>query len=209
MKHKYPRTYHFDFSLDVSSDDKILSNIDNFIGKEVIVTEKMDGENSNIYCDYFHPRSITDDGHPSRSWLKGYIAIFQYKIPKGWRICGENLYAKHSIYYTELENYFYAFSIWNDENFCLSWDHTVEFCEQLNITTVPVLYRGQFDYELIKELFLNQDHNQHEGIVCRLADSFHYNDFAISVAKAVRKDHVRSSEHWKNNWIKNKLKNEK
>lgn len=205
MKYKYSRTYHFDFSLGATSDDKTLKSIEHFKGKNVIVTEKMDGENSNIYNDYYHPRSLTDDGHPSRNWLKGYAASFQYMIPKGYRVCGENLYAKHSIFYDQLKSYFYAFSVW-DENECLSWNETVEFLNELNVFHAPVLYEGVFDYDTIKRIFLNMDHEKHEGIVCRLADGFDYKDFSISVAKAVRKNHVRSNEHWKNNWVKNELK---
>lgn len=205
MKHyKYPRTYHFNFSLGATSDDKIIDCIDHFKGKRVIVTEKMDGENSNIYNNYYHPRSLTDDGHPSRNWLKGYVANFQYLIPENYRICGENLYAKHSIFYDSLENYFYAFSVWN-EDVCLSWDKTVSFLDDLNVLHVPVLYDGIFDYNIIEDIFTIMDHENHEGIVCRLADEFHYDDFSKSVAKAVRKNHVRSDEHWKNNWIKNEL----
>ena len=42
---KYPKTFHFDFSKSLQNDDRKLSTLDDFIGKRVIVTEKLDGEN--------------------------------------------------------------------------------------------------------------------------------------------------------------------
>jgi hypothetical protein len=37
---KYPRTYHSPWSPGATSDDRILPNMENFIGRRVIVTEK-------------------------------------------------------------------------------------------------------------------------------------------------------------------------
>lgn len=43
---KYPRTFHLPWSLGATSDDKVLKNVDHFEGTCVVITEKMDGENS-------------------------------------------------------------------------------------------------------------------------------------------------------------------
>ena len=67
---KYPKTFHFDFSLSLQNDDRRLETLKDFEGKGVVVTEKLDGENASIYSDYYHPRSVIDDGHEKRSWLK-------------------------------------------------------------------------------------------------------------------------------------------
>lgn len=203
---KYPKTFHFDFSSSLQNDDRKLESIDGFINQRVIVLIKLDGENSNIYSDYYHPRSVIDDGHESRNYLKGYISNFQYKIPKNWRVCGENMYAQHSIKYNNLESYFYVFNIWNEKNYCLSWDETIKYSNEWEIMHVPVLYDGLFDYQRIKEIFENLDFQKHEGIVCRIADSFHYNDFNKYYGKAVRKNHVATDEHWKKTWKPNNLK---
>ncbi len=141
---KYPKTFHFDFSLSLQNDDRRLETLKDFEGKGVVVTEKLDGENASIYSDYYHPRSVIDDGHETRSWLKGFIPNFQYQIPEGWRVCGENMYAEHSIRYVELDTFFYVFSIWTDLNTCLDWAATVNYCEAWGLKTVPVLYEGWF-----------------------------------------------------------------
>lgn len=58
-KIKYPRTYHLPFSEGFTSDDKVLENDDIFHNKEVVVTVKMDGENTTIYpTGEYHARSL-------------------------------------------------------------------------------------------------------------------------------------------------------
>lgn len=203
---KYPKTFHFDFSQSLQNDDRRLETLKDFEGKSVVVTEKLDGENSTIYNDYYHPRSVIDDGHASRNWLKGFIPTFQYMIPKDWRVCGESMYAEHSIRYEELKSFFFAFSIWDDMNTCLDWAEFLRWCKLLNIQHVPVLYVGKFDYETIKTIYENLDFTKQEGIVCRTMKSFHYDEFQTHVAKAVRPKHVVTDDHWKKTWKPNKLK---
>ena len=204
---KYPKTMHFDFSQSLQNDDRMLESLDDFIGKRIIVTEKMDGENATIYNDYYHPRSVIDDGHASRNWLKGYIPNFQYMIPENLRVCGESMYAEHSIRYENLETFFYVFSIWNNNsNICLHWNMVNSLCEEWNIRTVPVLYDGIFDYDLIKRIYESLDFEKQEGIVCRVEEPFFLNQFQTHVAKAVRPKHVDTDEHWKKTWKPNKLK---
>jgi hypothetical protein len=36
-------------------------------------------------------------------------ATIGYQLPNNWRLCGENLFAMHSIYYQELKTYFIYF----------------------------------------------------------------------------------------------------
>lgn len=194
MKIKYPRTYHLPFSQGVTSDDKKLLSVEHFYGKEIVMTEKRDGENSTLSRNYIHARSLDSVDHPSRHWLKGFWSTIQYNIPEDWRICGENLYAKHSIHYTDLKTYFEVFSIWNENNICLSFDETLEWCNLLGLIHVPVLWRGIFDDNFIKNYKI--DTEKQEGYVIRLADSFKFEDFNTSVAKWVRKGHVQTDEHW-------------
>lgn len=196
---KYPRTYHLPWSEGLTDDDRMLESLDSFIGKRVIVTEKMDGENTTFYNDYIHARSLDGNNHPSRNWVKNFWSTICYEIPEGWRVCGENLFAKHSIFYPALESYFYGFSIWNEKNMCLSWDATLVYLRLLDITPVRVMYDGIFDEEKIKVLHQKDDGFnlvQTEGYVVRLAESFVYEDFKKSVGKFVRKDHVQTGKHW-------------
>ena len=197
---KYPRTYHLPWSEGRTSDDKVLSieQLHNFEGREVVITEKRDGENSTLRYDKVHARSLDSKDHESRHWLKSLWDSIRYSIPENFRICGENLFAKHSIYYDNLDTYFEVFSIWENDK-CLSWDDTIEYCELLNLKPVPVIYRGVYGsekmWDRISKYLLNDNV---EGYVIRLCDSFSYYNFDISVAKWVRKNHVQTDKHWMN-----------
>lgn len=204
-KIKYPRTFHLPWSLGVTSDDKVIKNVDHFVGKEVVITEKMDGENTTLYKDYLHARSIDSKHHLSREWVKAFHSTISYMIPENIRICGENLYAKHSIEYDNLKSYFYGFSVWN-ENCCLSWEDSLYYMDELGITPVPVLYKGVFDIDIIKSL----DISGKEGYVIRNTEQFMYHKFCDNVAKFVRANHVQTDKHWMHSEvIKNKLIGEK
>jgi hypothetical protein len=194
MRIKYPRTYHLPWSLGKTADDKVIKDLSSFYGKMVVVTEKMDGENTSIYSDGFHARSIDSKSHESRSWLAGFQAGIG--IPDGWRICGENLYAKHSIKYENLNSYFYGFSIWNEYNICLSWTDTEDYFSILGIDIVPVIWKGMFNEHKIMDLCHSLDTSKTEGLIVRLEDSFCYTEFSKSVAKYVRANHVSSDMHW-------------
>ncbi len=196
LRTKYPRTRHLPWSPGATNDDAILSSVDHFTGHQVVVTEKMDGENSTLYRDGLHARSVDSRHHPSRDWLKAFHAGFADQIPEGWRICGENLYAEHSLRYENLLSYFYAFSIWDETNTCLSWDETAEWGTLLGLHLVPVLYSGPWDESLIHDLTDRLGTDEQEGIVVRLADRFPFHAFSESVAKWVRPNHVVTDQHW-------------
>lgn len=218
---KYPRTYHLPWSPGATDDDRIMEDPDEcFGGREVVVTEKMDGENCTMYSDYIHARSLEYASHPSRDRVKAMWAQVAHDIPEGWRVCGENLYALHSIAYDDLSSYFQVFSIWNEKNECLSWDETKEWAALLGFQTVPPIVRGTWDvtdpigsiqkaiHEAWSSHAIRTGGRESEGYVVRLADSFHYKDFRRSVAKYVRKDHVVHRDgHWSNRpVVPNKLR---
>jgi hypothetical protein len=205
MYYKYPRTYHFKWSPGATSDDKILKDTKHFEGKQVVVLEKRDGENTTIYQDKSHARSIDSKDHFSRHYVKQLQGKIGHLIPDQWRICGENLQYCKSIYYDNLPDFFEVFSIWAEDNVAISWNHTLDWCDLLGLSTVPEIWRGEWDEELIKNIPL--DFSKQEGYVVRLLDAFHYDDFSKSVAKMVRKGHVQTSEHWMHQQlIPNKLK---
>jgi RNA ligase len=211
---KYPKTYHFYWSKpDPHGNDRVHPNVDHFIGKEVVVSCKLDGEGSNLYRDYYHARSIDSGAHPSRTWIKAFHAQIQHQIPDGYRLCGENLQAKHSICYENLPSYFFLFGIYDDNNVCFSWDNTIEWAKKLNVCVVPILYRGIWDEQLVKSCYTGRtiidgiDCGEQEGYVVRLTDPFRYVDFTYSVSKYVRPGHVSGdTEHWsKSGYKPNKL----
>lgn len=208
---KYSRTYHVPWSPGMMDDDRMIPSMDVFKGQEVVVTEKLDGENTTMYCDGIHARSVDGRHHSSRNWVKNFWSTFSHDIPKDWRVCGENMYATHSIHYDSLKTYFYGFSVWNEKNQALSWDDTLEWFKLLNIEPVPVLYRGIYDEKKIRSLYSKSDWYSKEGYIVRLASSFDYRGFKNSVAKFVREGHVQTIKHWMHGQpiVPNELDNEK
>lgn len=202
---KYPRTPHLPWSEGYSSDDQFTRLLRSFQDHEIVCTEKRDGECTSLYADgYIHARSVDAASHEWQSWVKGFWQERCYLLPEGWRICGENLYATHSIYYPSLTSYFEAFSIW-DGNICLSWDETLEWFKELDIVSVPVLYRGKFDQGILQSLAATLDTAVCEGYVIRWTDMFGCDEFSKAVAKFVRAGHVQTDQHWSRNWKPNTL----
>ncbi|MFJ1710761.1 MULTISPECIES: RNA ligase family protein [unclassified Streptomyces] len=196
MRTHYPRTAHLPWSPGATSDDVRIADLAALTGREVVVTEKLDGENTTLYADGLHARSLDSAHHPSRGWVKALQGRIGARVPDGWRVCGENLFARHSIPYKDLESFFYGFSVWDGER-CLDWDRTVEFLRDLGIPVPPVLWRGVFDARAEKALrALKPDTGRQEGYVVRPADGFGAADFGRLVAKWVRPGHVQTDTHW-------------
>ena len=189
-----------------TSDDKIQSDLSELTGKEVVVMEKMDGENTSMTSEHMYARSIDSNNHPSRNYVKGIWGNIRHLIPEEFRICGENLYAKHSLYYEDLEDYFLVFSIWNGI-VCLSFEETLDYCNLFGLKHVNVIDRFIFDENKIKNIKI--DPNVQEGYVVRNSGQFEYQYFNKNVIKYVRKNHIQTDKHWsQEKIIKNKLKNE-
>ncbi|KAB1145945.1 AAA family ATPase [Streptomyces luteolifulvus] len=194
MRTHYPRTRHLPWSPGATADDLRVTDLSGLRGREVVVTEKLDGENTTLYADGLHARSLDSAHHPSRTWVKALQARIGHAVPEGWRVCGENLYARHSIAYDALESWFYGFSVWDGDGRCLDWDRTVAFLRGLGIPVPRVLWRGVFDERALRALRL--DPGRHEGYVVRIVDEFGAQEFGERVAKWVRAGHVRTDTHW-------------
>jgi len=199
----------------MNRDDRMMTDTNIFRGQQVMICEKLDGENTTWYQDRMTARSLETAPHPSRNWVKNLWAQVGYQIPEGWRVCGENMYAKHAIHYSiangnALDTYFYMFSIWNEMNMCLSWDETKEWAELLGLTLVPVYYEGLYDIDVIADLNKKMEENPNtvEGYVIRLSREYHYSEFREVCGKYVRQNHVQNNHgHWtQQKIIKNELK---
>ncbi|MGW6686302.1 RNA ligase family protein [Streptomyces sp. NPDC054961] len=193
MRAHYPRTPHLPWSPGATSDDVRTTGVDGLAGREVVVTEKLDGENTTLYADGLHARSLDSGHHPSRAWVKGLQSRIGAGIPAGWRVCGENVYARHSLAYEELDAWFYGFSVWDGDH-CLDWDRTVRFLHGLGVPGPRVLWRGTFDERALRRLRI--DTARQEGYVIRTVAGFERADFGHRVAKWVRGGHVRTDTHW-------------
>ena len=201
---KYPRTSHLPWSPGFTEDDCFLSpeTLLSWQDREVVVTEKMDGENTTLYRDNIHARSLDYESRYDRDRIKSYHAKMCHNIPEGWRVWGENLTAVHSLEYTRLPHFFLAYGLWC-RDICFNWDDTLLYLEVMDIKMVPVLWRGPFRNFAHEVLEKQMDFNKQEGYVVRPLDGFTLKEFPFVVGKFVRPGHVAESHvHWTRRQIK-------
>ena len=210
---KYNRTYHLPFSPGTTSDDRISKTVDSILGIEVVISEKLDGENCGMVKDGVYARShATFTTSPWSKEVRQLHSILRHDLSDDVFLFGENMEGIHSIEYSDLTSYFYLFGVRDNYNW-ISWDEVEEYSYILDVPTAPVLFRGFINtYEelktIVEDLVLQPSSlgGKREGIVIRNANSFHNDDFSQNVMKWVRKGHVQTGEHWTRNWIKASIK---
>lgn len=201
---KYGRTYHFPFSEGVSDDDKINHNWKDLLKDKCVLLEKLDGSNTCIKQSGVYARSHTSP--TINPWMKNMLPIWErVKDSLGTlEIFGENLYGVHSIEYTNLKDHFYVFAI-RDKDRWLSWFEVETYSAMLDLEVAPIIDIGYFTEQELKDLISKNIKGSKlggecEGFVLRNFYSFHVDDFKNNVLKYVRKNHVKTSEHWSKNW---------
>ncbi len=223
LSRKYGRTFHYPFSPGTTSDDRFNFNYWNDLAriKKVVHTEKLDGENTCLNQYGVFARShIAPTRHPWAGYLKERWQLHKNDF-KNLEIFGENLYAIHSIQYKNIEAHFYVFAVREMDRW-LSWEEVKFYAAVLDFPTVPeIAFTIPKTEEIYKAEVLNIVKQESafqsidvqsdqtctmEGIVSRNTDGFLVNDFKQNVFKYVRKDHVKTDEHWTRNWKRAKLK---
>ena len=222
MSAKYPRTFHLPWSPGVSSDDKVLRQVAHLVGVELVLTEKLDGENSTFTSDPggYHARShFGMPSHASNTYGKALHGTVRGLIDPGLSVFFEYAAAVHSIRYDlGLVSYANVFGVRDDvTGVWWSWDDVVLMASVLGLPTVPVLWRGFCGSErevqdLVESYCVGASSvygsgapfvtrpdgvtlGQREGAVVRVAGSFV--DPMVSLGKWVRQGHVQTTTHWK------------
>jgi hypothetical protein len=192
---KYGRTFHLPISPGATSDDKVMLSQTGLMVDDLVITEKMDGENTTIHKTGSQARSPDSRHHPSRDWLKAFASGISPYLTEDERIVGENLYARHSIAYDALPSFFLGFA-WIIGDEVQAWDQTLARFDELGIQPVPTLYRGPYRQGLFDDLAKTLDLGRQEGFVARVAGAFAEAAMPDRVGKYVRAGHVQSEVHW-------------
>lgn len=185
--------------------NKVLQSTENmpFTEVELVVTEKMDGANACLTSEKVYARSHSGEPH-REEWdylKKKHREELMHKIPDHLAVYGEYLYARHSIKYTELPDYFLVFAVLDmEEEKWLSWKETVMTAIDLGLETVPVIEQGFWE-EINKDRSPSGESefgDTREGYVVRPFRGFDYGKWSDFAAKCVRENHVTTSElHWR------------
>ena len=211
---KYNRTYHLPWSPGSTNDDRISDNVESLLGTEIVITEKLDGENCGMTDEGVYARSHAT--FTTSAWSREVRQLHKLSVEDelgdGVFLFGENMEGIHSIEYSNLESYFYIFGV-RDNEIWIPWEQVEEYSYLLDIPTVPVLFKGVVNstkelQQIVEDLVSKPSElgGQREGIVVRTAGMFHNDDFADNVMKWVRKGHVSTDVHWTRNWKKAEIK---
>lgn len=239
---KYPRTPHIQGSrLQPGDEDLRQRRFSEIEGRHVVLEEKIDGANSAV--------SFTDQGElrlQSRGhFLTGGARERHYDLLKQWGavhkerlyevlgdryvMYGEWMYAKHTIYYDLLPNYFMEFDILDREtDRFLDTPSRHELIRGLPVASCPVLASGKFTNidEILKYLgdskYISSDHIAHlreaaerlgldAGRVCRETDAsrtmegiyikVEENGEVVDRMKYVRASFLQTVEESQSHWL--------
>lgn len=155
---KYPRTQHIEGSRKQVGDENLdavpFAEIAN---RFIVVEEKMDGANSAISFGEDGQLRLQSRGHyltggPRerhfnlfKTWAYTHLLALRAVLGSRYIMYGEWVYAKHTIFYTDLNHYFLEFDIYDKEKkIFLSTEHRRTFWERLPfVQPVKVLFEGK------------------------------------------------------------------
>ena len=205
---KYPRTPYWPYSPAIGRGDAVHADPERFVGRPVVVTEKLDGSNVLIHRGKVHARSVATEA--THKWMAMVKKHHAWKVTEpDVYLYGEDIYGVHSIEYGAVRESetFYAFALRDARGTFRSMGTLERFAADRRIPVVPVLYRGDFGSVGEIRRFIQHAHAQQsrlggerEGVVMRATEGFPWREFAGNVCKSVRQGHVQTDQHWTRTW---------
>ncbi|KAK4057656.1 hypothetical protein OIO90_001304 [Microbotryomycetes sp. JL221] len=227
---KFPRTAHLINLGAATRDDLVRSpEIQLAVGQCLVVTEKLDGANLGF--------SLDDEGSirvQNRSHFVDSGAHVQFRALSQWIdahredlhallgsddsfldrfiLFGEWMAAKHSVEYTELDDLFYAFDLFDRATGTfLSRSRLQALLKRTNIHLTPLLHSGDALSEqqlvtLIQQRSAFSLDERREGVYVKVENA----DWVIDRSKVVRGDFIAGDQHWtKSQVLLNQIKRDR
>lgn len=209
MFHKFPSTPYIEFQKGTIRKEKVLTEkeIEMILSQRIYVEEKIDGANLGISFDcegnlllqnrgsYLYP-PLEGQWKLLDGWMKKYENRMFDVLADEYILFGEWCYATHSIYYDSLPDWFVGFDILEKKsNRFLNVPKRNLMMNQIGISTVPLLGKGAFTLEQLKQFFGKSrfGNEECEGIYLR-QDGVDYLNYR---AKIVRDDFRQNIDiHW-------------
>jgi hypothetical protein len=170
-RHLLPLYWHSETVVDdhIGRDDTGLQTLEDFVGRPLVITHKIDGGNCTLVSDVETPVRARNGSKPAETMRPLYRPGGLYweqevnqKLPDRLQVVGEWVWAKHSIHYgcdcetpcedigpalSELTGidderaYFHVFGVFDTTlNLWLSWPETEQVADTLGFPTVPVIH---------------------------------------------------------------------
>lgn len=210
---KFPRTRHLANLGSATRDDLLIPKDDVckfFLNRVVLVEEKIDGANmglsirDNRICAQNRSHYVSSEYHPQFKYLEKWIhqhsgALWDILQSDRYILYGEWCYAKHSIPYDALSDWFTAFDLFDRlENKFWSRSRLEELLIGTGISLIPLIVKGSFPtIESLKDLVQTKSRYYDgpvEGIVVRVNDL--QDEFVDTRGKIVRSDFLSGDTHW-------------
>lgn len=207
---KFPSTVHLAF-LDDSScrADKCMTQQEReaFLSHEIVVEEKIDGANLGISFDTDGVICCQNRGHRLvppydgqwrllARWLDGRIDYLFDKLEGRLILFGEWCYARHSVPYDALPDWFVLFDVYDrNEEIFYSTCRRNQLAEELQISYVPEVGRARYKFEELAQWEFRSSFGEtlSEGMYLRYENS----DHLIARSKLVRPAFRQAIEkHW-------------
>lgn len=207
---KFPSTPHLALPDDLAiRGEKLLSESerDAFLRRELVVEEKVDGANLGISFDVDGNIRTQNRGAylplpKSGQWKK----LGEWLVPKTnslfdhltdrYILFGEWCYARHSVPYDRLPDWFLGFDIYDKRaSGFLSCNRRDEFFEKMSIAQVPSIARGYFTLPDIRKILSQSKFGSQpaEGLYLRVDQG----EQLVQRAKLVRPAFIQSGgQHW-------------
>ena len=214
--HKFPSTPHLVWlSTNQVRDDKVLTPMEakDFLSAPIIVEEKVDGANLGISFGVDGQLRFQNRGNwlqgkfdgqweRLRGWAAAHEAALRDLLPPQHILFGEWCYARHSVSYTRLPDWFLAFDVY-DCHVSRFWSVSRRnaLTSQIGLSCVPEVSRGQFSLEKIKSMLSGKSavgDSTREGLYLRRDDP----QYLLSRAKIVQPEFLQAiEEHWSKNGL--------
>lgn len=189
--------------------DKVLSSdeIERVLSQTVSIEEKIDGANLGI--------SFNDDGDLKlqnrgsylieplygqwkhvKDWLRNRESVIFDVITNRYILYGEWCYAKHSLYYNALPDWFIGFDLFDKKNErFLSVKQRNDLLNQMEIEIVPLLGQGIYSVDVLTKFFTRSKYGNEmcEGIYIR-QDKDNYLQYRAKMVREEFKQNI--GEHW-------------
>lgn len=220
---KFPRTKHLIYTSKNNHElrDDLFATVDEINGllkQNIIIDEKIDGANLGIYIlngsITFQNRGKIMLTDPQFDYLPKWYNQHKFEIAdilsKGnYIIYGEWMYAKHSIHYDNLPDYYIIFDIYDrDVEKFLSRDRVKNLIKDTTLKLINQISEGFFTINNLLSL-VNQKSSYYDGYIEGIYIRHESNGFLISRSKIVRSEFSQSIDvHWTAGQIvKNKVVN--
>ena len=189
---KYPRTPYSPYSPTKAPDGDTLADLERFVGRAVVVTEKLDGSNTLLHRGDVYARSVSAPA--TAKWLAMVRKHHAWKVTEpDVFLYGEDIFGVHSIEYDPVpeDRTFHAFALRFGDGSFGSFREMADYAQARAIPVVPVLFEGTFGSVRQVRDFVSAAHAEpsalggaREGVVLRLAAGFPAADSCTASARA-------------------------